>query len=515
MSSDAQLAADLARNPSQGLSGVYNAYSAKLYTYALTMLRDPATAQDVVHDSLLVAAGSIGQLRDPAKLRPWLYAITRNECLRAIRGRNRFSDTDEVIEVPDDSVDFYAGLRRDEASRIVAQGMAAMNPADRDILALALQHDLDVERLSQITGTKPNALHARLSRARTGLSDAISALVLHRARGKDCETLAGIIAPADQPLSPLLRKRILRHLRDCDVCERRRRGALAALRPAMAAPVFVAPPADLLSRIQHSLHQGQAAPVSAAARPFDAEGFPRPLDGRRSTAWIIAAAATVVALVLVAAGLATATNGSTTAAGDAQPITGSAPAGPVPSSSASASEAPTAASDSAAEVTPKAPVTSDEPQPEPSLPPTQARSGTKPQKSTKAAKPASTPSSKASPSKKTSPTTSAPTQPAAPQPPAQPPVIAGVTLEDLDTSADGGYTRCDAFTLRVTTTVTGEVTSVKAIIKPVGSVVSLSGSPHTGTVTLPPGDYVIAVEATGPGGTASRDAGSVLHICPG
>lgn len=202
MSSDAQLAADLARNPSQGLSGVYNAYSAKLYTYALTMLRDPATAQDVVHDSLLVAAGSIGQLRDPAKLRPWLYAITRNECLRAIRGRNRFSDTDEVIEVPDDSVDFYAGLRRDEASRIVAQGMAAMNPADRDILALALQHDLDVERLSQITGTKPNALHARLSRARTGLSDAISALVLHRARGKDCETLAGIIAPADQPLSP-------------------------------------------------------------------------------------------------------------------------------------------------------------------------------------------------------------------------------------------------------------------------------------------------------------------------
>ncbi len=516
MSTDAQLAAGLVRDPAEGLGPVYNAYSAKLYTYALTMLRDPATAQDVVHDSLLVASGSIGQLRDPAKLRPWLYAITRNECLRTLRGRKRFSDSDETIDMPDTTVDFDAGLRREEAARLVGQAMAAMSPADRDIVTLALQHDLDVERLSQITGNKPNVLHAQLSRARASLSDAISALVLYRARGKDCETLAAIVSPADQPLSPLLRKRILRHVKDCDTCERRRHAALAALRPAMAAPMFVAPPPELLSRIQHSQTQGQTVPLTARAAPFDAEGFPRPLS-RKSHSWLLPAAAGICALVLALVGLVVMTARSDTAE-VGQAITGSAVPTAQPSVSSSASALPpqdapkatpreTQAADVDETDQPKATQSSSAPLTPRSDAPTEAVSD-KP-------KAANTQSTKTtSPPKKTAPTSAAP-QPVAPQPPAQPPAITGITIEDLDKAGDGSFTRCDAFTLRVTASVTGEVNAVRAVISPGNSVVGLTGSPHVGTVALPPGDYTVSVEATGPGGTTTRDGGSVLHICPG
>ncbi len=516
VSTDAQLAAGLVQDPAGGLGPVYDAYSAKLYTYALTMLRDPATAQDVVHDSLLVAAGSIGQLRDPARLRPWLYAITRNECLRTLRGRKRFSDSDETIDMPDTSVDFDAGLRREEAARLVGQAMAAMSPADRDIVALALQHDLDVERLSQITGAKPNVLHAQLSRARAGLSDAVSALVLYRARGKDCETLAAIVAPADQPLSPLLRKRILRHVKDCDICERRRHAALAALRPAMAAPMFVSPPPELLSRIQHSQKQGQAVPLTARAAPLDADGFPRPL-GRRSRSWLLPAAAAISALVLVLIGLAVMTTRSDTdEAGQA--FTGSAVLTPQPSVSSSASAqvpqevpetTPRETRAAAGEQTdqPEATQSSSAPLTPRSDAPTEVTSA-KP----KTSKTQSTRTT--SPPKKTTPSSAAP-QPAAPQPPAQPPAITGIAIEDLDTAGDGSFTRCDSFTLRVTASVTGEVNAVRAVISPANSVVTLTGSPHVGTVTLPPGDYTVSVEATGPGGTTTRDGGSVLHICPG
>jgi hypothetical protein len=67
----------------------------------------------------------------------------------------------------------------------------------------------------------------------------------------------------------------------------------------------------------------------------------------------------------------------------------------------------------------------------------------------------------------------------------------------------------------VTALVTGEVNSVRAVISPGNSVVDLTGSPHVGTVGLPPGEYTVSIEAIGPGGTTTRDGGSVLHICPG
>jgi RNA polymerase sigma factor (sigma-70 family) len=510
MSSDAQLADGLARDPAGGLAAVYQAYSARLYTYALTMLRDPAGAQDVVHDALLVASGSIGQLRDPAKLRPWLYAITRNECLRALRGRNRFSDADEVIDVPDDSIDFDAGLRREEASRLIAQGMAVMNPADRDILSLALQHDLDVERISQITGAKPNALHARLSRARAGLSDAISALALYRTRGRDCSELAAIVA--DQPLSPLLRKRIARHIKECADCERRRRGALAALGPAMAAPVFIPPPADLLSRIQQSLHQGQAAPLAQAA-VFDADGFPRPLDARRSHTWLLPVAAVIAVLLLVAVGLVVTGDRSTKASTDSGTIMGSAAASPQASSTSSPSvEAPAAVEPDADIAQPKTPVEEPTvatvaPSEQPTVRSTE-QSAEEKDTGTRSTKPKKT----ATPKPTVAPTAAAPPQAT---PAAQAPVITGVTLVDLDKAADGGFTRCDGFTLQVTAAVSGSVDTVRAVIAPLGSAITLAGNPHEGTATLPPGDYTVSVEATGPGGTTTRDAGSVLHICPG
>ena len=513
MSSDAQLADGLARDPAGGLAAVYQAYSARLYTYALTMLRDPAGAQDVVHDALLVASGSIGQLRDPAKLRPWLYAITRNECLRALRGRNRFSDADEVIDVPDDSIDFDAGLRREEASRLIAQGMAVMNPADRDILSLALQHDLDVERISQITGAKPNALHARLSRARVGLSDAISALALYRTRGRDCTALAAIVT--DQPLSPLLRKRIARHIKECADCERRRRAALAALGPAMATPVFIPPPADLLSRIQHSLGQGQAVPHAQTAAPFDADGFPRPLDARRSPAWLLPVAAVIAVLLLVAVGIVVTGDRSPRAATDSGTIIGSASASPQSSSTGSPSVAAPAEVESDTDAA--QPKTQDDQPTVVTGAPTASQQPT-PRSTEKASQEKDTGTRSTKPKTTATPkTTVAPPAAAPPQatPAAQAPVITGVTLVDLDKAADGGFTRCDGFTLKVTASVSGSVDTVRAVIAPLGSAIILAGNPHEGTAALPPGDYTVSVEASGPGGTTTRDAGSVLHICPG
>ena len=511
MITDAQLAEGLARDVASGLESVYNAYAAKLYTYALTMLRDPASAQDVVHDALLVAAGSIGQLRDPMKLRPWLYAITRNECLRTLRGRTRFSDSDEVVEMAD-TVDFEAGLRRDEAARLISQAMAAMSPADRDIVTLALQHDLDVERISEVTGATPNTVHARLSRARAGLSDAVSALALYRSRSR-CEELQAIISPPDQPLTPLLRKRIGRHIKSCDDCEQRRRAALAAMGPAMAAPLYVTPPDTLPARIVASLQAGDAERLVRRAAPFNDDGFPVPLDGSSRSKWLLPAAFAGVGLIVL--GLVgillmdSSPSEQSTIAGSVTQATS-----PSPSSTPTVAEpTETTASEPGAieeapafvtpTVAPQAPVvigTPSQPAPQPK------RTQTKPTASAKT-RPSAKPTTSKAPVPQESSLAPAP-------PPLDPPTITAASMKNEDQDADGSFTRCDAFTLRITATVTGADTT-EALITPSGASALLTGDPLTAAITLPPGEYSVAVVASGPGGTATREVGTVLHICPG
>ena len=49
-----------------------------LYRFVLQRVRDQASAEDIVQEVLVKAYTRQGTLKEPSKLRPWLYQITRN-----------------------------------------------------------------------------------------------------------------------------------------------------------------------------------------------------------------------------------------------------------------------------------------------------------------------------------------------------------------------------------------------------------------------------------------------------
>src|SRR5690349_2771920 len=71
---------------SRGRAIAYDRYADGLHTYSLSLLRDHDAAAAVLHATFIVATEHIGRLPDPARLRSWLYAIARNECLRWYSG---------------------------------------------------------------------------------------------------------------------------------------------------------------------------------------------------------------------------------------------------------------------------------------------------------------------------------------------------------------------------------------------------------------------------------------------
>jgi hypothetical protein len=85
--------ADLVRGAAAGdraaFGGIYSRYSDRLYDFCISMVRNGDVAADCVQEVFCTAANRLPQLRDPDKLRPWLYSIARNEALRCIRERQR------------------------------------------------------------------------------------------------------------------------------------------------------------------------------------------------------------------------------------------------------------------------------------------------------------------------------------------------------------------------------------------------------------------------------------------
>src|SRR5687768_13761318 len=93
---DAELVQDFLAGNSAALGDLYDRFAAGLYDTAAAMLRDRDGASDVVQDVFCVAATKLGQLRDPTRVKPWLYAIARHEIFRRTKQRSRSTSLDAL-----------------------------------------------------------------------------------------------------------------------------------------------------------------------------------------------------------------------------------------------------------------------------------------------------------------------------------------------------------------------------------------------------------------------------------
>jgi hypothetical protein len=81
---DGELVAAIVAGDPSGFADAYDRYAAPLYAYCSFMLPTPDDAASAVRDTFLIATSRLERLRDPNKLRPWLHAVARNDCLRRL-----------------------------------------------------------------------------------------------------------------------------------------------------------------------------------------------------------------------------------------------------------------------------------------------------------------------------------------------------------------------------------------------------------------------------------------------
>jgi len=227
---DSEVVASIVAGDSLGLAAAYDRYADPLYQYCRTLLSDPADAADAVQDTFVIAVSRLDGLRDPSRLRPWLYVVAGNEALRILRSGKETAELDEAPDVTDDSGDVSAGAERADLRALLEDATAGLNPGEREVIELQLRQGLETAEVATVLGVSRNHAHALLSRAREQLETCLAVLLVGRAGRGECDELATLLAGWDGRLTILLGKRVHRHIENCATCVDRR---AHELRPAM------------------------------------------------------------------------------------------------------------------------------------------------------------------------------------------------------------------------------------------------------------------------------------------
>jgi RNA polymerase sigma factor (sigma-70 family) len=125
-------------------------------------------AEDAAQDALFALARRVGALRAARTITSWLFVTIRNACLRRVSG---------VVLVPLDIAPepASADLATAVVDRVVvAEALAALPAAQRDVIVLIDLLGLPAERAGERLGIGVRATKSRLHRARRALATSIA-----------------------------------------------------------------------------------------------------------------------------------------------------------------------------------------------------------------------------------------------------------------------------------------------------------------------------------------------------
>jgi RNA polymerase sigma factor (sigma-70 family) len=295
---DAHLVATHLAGDPAALAAIYDRFSDSLYDTAAAMLGDRNDAADVVQDVFVIAAERLDQLRDATRLKPWLFAIMRNEVYRRSKQRRRvvatdFSEPGAEMSAPPDPGGDGAGAEYEELAELVRDAARGLDPRDQLVLELSVRQGLQGADLADALGVSAQQSYGLLHRMRDRTERSLGALCVARAGRKECPELAEILASWDGEFSVLIRKRVARHIDGCDTCEETKRRfaplVLLGSAKAMAAPI------DLRDRVlRHATLANGDTPSYAFTRPG---GFPT--VARRARRLVALLGVTMIAVLVL------------------------------------------------------------------------------------------------------------------------------------------------------------------------------------------------------------------------
>ena len=128
------------------------------FRFAVTMLGDPAAAEDALQEAAFKAWRHMGRLRPNSELRPWFLTVVANQCRserrtnwwRVLRGLERIEAELQEVVVP---------------AWDLERALLSLTATDRAAVFLRFYEDLPLVEVAAVLGISMTAARSRIHRA--------------------------------------------------------------------------------------------------------------------------------------------------------------------------------------------------------------------------------------------------------------------------------------------------------------------------------------------------------------
>jgi len=145
-----------------------------IWQYVRRLSEDDDVAQDIVQDIWLRVLRGIGRLRDPAKLRAWLFGIAHRTWIDTLRRKYavRAADIEEIDQ--HDLSDPVVPEELEQELAAMEQELASLPTIEREALTLFYLRELSLQEIAQALEIPIGTVKSRLYRARRMLRRELS-----------------------------------------------------------------------------------------------------------------------------------------------------------------------------------------------------------------------------------------------------------------------------------------------------------------------------------------------------
>jgi len=161
-----RLIGDHGVNDTAVMEAMVDEYRAPVYRLALSILRDPADAQDVAQDTFIQAAAGLHHYQVGTNFKAWLLRIVINNChmiRRKRAARHALQQAWEtLIHLGSNQLSTEALVVQDETRDELWTLVDNLKEEHRLVVILRLTHELTVSEISQVLGINEKTVYTRL-----------------------------------------------------------------------------------------------------------------------------------------------------------------------------------------------------------------------------------------------------------------------------------------------------------------------------------------------------------------
>ena len=150
------------------------AYRRRVFGLAFSVLRDRGAAEDVAQEVFVKLWRALPGYDGRARLSTWIYAITRNAAVSALRGRRRSASlSDPGVFAEAEAATSAAPV--EPADTALRQQVEALPDQQRQAVTLYYLEERPVAEVAEMMGLPVNTVKTHLHRARASLAAALGA----------------------------------------------------------------------------------------------------------------------------------------------------------------------------------------------------------------------------------------------------------------------------------------------------------------------------------------------------